>query len=1367
MIRVSSLWIILIAQFFYSSASAQDAQKLELYLETGHTGPLWTAVFSPDAKTISSIGGDNTMKLWDVKSGLELNTANLGQVAFSADQTTIASWEFNSKVIALFDVASWRQLPTLSSERGVHGVVFAPTGKTIATWNDSSLGLWDVKTGKRLAVLDRVSSPNSLVIFSPNGKILAWGNRKNRLTLWNIEFGQELHSLEVSPDVVFAAFSSDETAFACWTDRTLSLWNVSSGRKLYELDRPARIEIVAFSPNGQTLVVGSGSWNDLTIALFDAATGKQRHILKEHNRSFSQAFFLADGKTVVVGGWLADPLKWPQPISLAGASLWDVASGKELVLLKGITQLALSPDRSALAVWVVDDKTVNLWDAASWRESHVLTDGIAVKSVTFSPDGKVIGLWHEQAITLWDTKSGRRLNSISRPYGFFANAVFSSDGKTVATLNGDQTITVADAVSGKELHTLKGSVFPARLFALSPNGKRIATWVWGTRVIKLWDLQSASAPRTLSFDKDPVAQQHHSVKANAPMLISPWLSVVFSPSGKTIAEWVSSDKSVTLWDTETGKRLHILDEHTKPVVSVAFSQDGETIATSSEDYSIKLWDVASGRTLQTLLGHVLFAFSPDSRTIATGLRDGSVVKLWDVVSGKEVLNLRGQPDPQGTSPRFDLVVAFSRDSRTIATVSGDGAVKLWDVASGRELGALISPAGQITSIGFSVDGNTIVTGGIDKTVSIWEAASGRLLKTLQTDNPKTFKEVYSVAPDYYRLRVGDPILTSRGQVSPDGRFLVSMGDNGRVNFFDIESDSLLMNLVSLADDEWAVTNAEGRFDTNKSLDQIQGVHWVVNNEITNPLMLDVFMRQYYEPRLLHRLLNKEQFKPLPSIADINRVQPRVDIKEVKPVPSGIGSVDVTVTVKSSTEDVSVSAADITKRKPFSSGVFDLRLFRNGQLVGHTTTDENLQSTFKSYKNFDDELTAWREANKVDLVDGKKTITFTVTLPANSNAKEVEFSAYAFNEDRVKSETARQLWSLDEAAKTLSGPRTKPRAYVIAVGVNANENPSFDLQFAANDARRFQEVLPQRLVATGEYSEVVPVSLISDWEMRRGQKVTTKTDATKANFKVVLDLLAGRPVADEIKRAIPNAEKLARTTPDDMVLILFSSHGYADQSGNFYFIPYDTGPDACSVFTETVRQRSISSDELSLWLRDVDAGQMTLIVDACYSTAAIEGSGFKPGPMGSRGLGQLAYDKRMRILTATQADNIAMELPATADGRPVNHGLLSYALLEDGLGGNKADFKPHDKTIFMDEWLEYAVAEVPKLFANQPRPINETKPNSRQRNDRPRLVLLKRELADPGVCRPGPSAGPSRIQEQQPSLFDFTRRKREVALVRNP
>ena len=86
------------------------------------------------------------------------------------------------------------------------------------------------------------------------------------------------------------------------------------------------------------------------------------------------------------------------------------------------------------------------------------------------------------------------------------------------------------------------------------------------------------------------------------------------------------------------------------------------------------------------------------------------------------------------------------------------------------------------------------------------------------------------------------------------------------------------------------------------------------------------------------------------------------------------------------------------------------------------------------------------------------------------------------------------------------------------------------------------------------------------------------------------------------------------------------------------MPYDIG--ASENNFEKVLQKTISSDELSLWLRDIDAGEMMMIVDACHSAAAVQGAGFKPGPMGSRGLGQLSYDKGMRILTATQADKTA-------------------------------------------------------------------------------------------------------------------------------
>jgi hypothetical protein len=493
-----------------------------------------------------------------------------------------------------------------------------------------------------------------------------------------------------------------------------------------------------------------------------------------------------------------------------------------------------------------------------------------------------------------------------------------------------------------------------------------------------------------------------------------------------------------------------------------------------------------------------------------------------------------------------------------------------------------------------------------------------------------------------------------------------------------------------------------------------------------------------------------------------------------------------------------------------SGVYDVRLFRNGQLVGYSTSPEKLVELAqqKGTQKFTEELTTWQQANRItlDASTGKALLTFdNVKVPHRAEKSRVIFSAYAFNEDRVKSLTDRFFYDLPAAAQ----PR-KGRAYIISVGVSAFENPTFNLEFADNDARAMRTVIEKDLLAAGQFSEVIPITLTSDYQ-RQGEKLlVTEKLATKANFEKVLTRLSNRnqlatetrakpavaatPAPATTKTAprgrrplprtnpappaptqrseavapqtvadsgIPNFDKLRPATPDDLVLILFSSHGYADRAGNFYLIPYDTGAGTEKVFTETVRQHSISTDDLSSWLRDVDAGELVMIVDACHSTAAIEGKDFKPGPMGSRGLGQLSYDKGMRILTATQADNVALE------NKSIAQGLLSYSLTRDGLESQHADFKPQDKKITLLEWLEYGEDRVPRL--NEEIIGGQISANSTA-GDKPRLILTanSRGLQDTG---PAPSATPNAPAKttklQQPALFDFARQGGDTVLVRSP
>ena len=194
-----------------------------------------------------------------------------------------------------------------------------------------------------------------------------------------------------------------------------------------------------------------------------------------------------------------------------------------------------------------------------------------------------------------------------------------------------------------------------------------------------------------------------------------------------------------------------------------------------------------------------------------------------------------------------------------------------------------------------------------------------------------------------------------------------------------------------------------------------------------------------------------------------------------------------------------------------TGVHDLRLYRNGQLVGQWPEAGKL--TYKSLNTTSkEELRAWRKATEIQLdKSGKATKTFTVRLPRREDLKEVAFTAYAFNLDRVKSETARQTYMVPAQLKTVKG-----RAYLITVGVSGNQDMDWQLSFAAEDAKLIQKSLGKRLEAGKRYETVVPVCLVTTpagssdpeaQELCRGSVI----QPTKENIKTVLDILAGRTV----------------------------------------------------------------------------------------------------------------------------------------------------------------------------------------------------------------------------------------------------------------
>lgn len=1348
-----------------SSNLFSTVTRPRLVVQTSHTAMVTDFVYSPNGQLLATLGADGVVKLWRTKKGQEIVSIPGYQIvgmAFHPDSRSIACLS-SSGVLRIFDVGTARVLHRLTPIKTGSGsliplpkigkkedanpffslpapVAFSATGRVLVSGGNGGVKVWDIA---KSSVLYQMANKEYVptVALSNDGNLVAGVVEGYRIKIWSTATGKESRIINTDIATLSAVtFSMDGNLIACGNiNGTLKVYNVSDGKEVKKLiDGPGEEQFIAAGRKvGRVPIVGDVG--DIFSDLIE--TGDQLRNLLFKNKSIRAVDFSPDAKSLAYQ---------------AGDNIIHV--------------LRLEDNKEIL--------TVEQDDPFETEEEKKIAATTGAKPKKKASD------------------------AVSRYFRQLCPIRYSTDGKTINGCKDFKNIQRWDAVTGQELSTLavakRGSIkgqnipipFPLTTVPRFANNKLLLTSSFAGGV-KLWDLEKRSNPQR--------------IVETSPMLGN---NLPVSPDGKLLLRAGANGKALTVRELNSEKEIRTFSLEApddQNILAAQFSPDSKLLLLEileekewlkvfkSRKVQIRVMDIATGQRVFDA-GDILvnqFSFSPDGRRFAYMPRGQSI---WDSFRNKTEIQVYEVGPPGAWRKLFEKDVerefgshfvsklAFNSSGKMLASEDKD-TIKVWDADTGKQLYEHKLDLGTSVSNFVFVPQKDILTFTVFSKIYSWDLATKRVEK----------------------LRIETDLWGSLAY-SPDGRTLALGGVENKVRLFNVASQDELGNLVAPNEDDWMLTTPEGRFDTSR-LDEIEEVHWIMPDDPFNPESVEVFMRHFYEPRLLTRLLSADGFKEVPDLAKINRAQPVVKIKQV--VPQGAGTMKVVVEV----DDVASETQLDGQGKPLHSGVYDVRLFRNGQLVGYTTPVNKLEELAKRTGNetLTEELTAWRQANRISVdSSGKTVLTFdNIKVPQRAEKSQIIFSAYAFNEDRVKSLTDRFRYELPASAQ----PR-KGKAYIVSVGVNAFENSTFNLEFADNDARELQATMGQRLTATGQFSEIVPITLTSNYKKQNGQIVVTESLATRGNFRNVLMRLSSRaelPTAETAKPApaiatpvpspsqkrgqqkgkkpvpktpnpiakntepavaqpdqrssIPNFDKLRAATPDDLVLILFSSHGYADRAGNFYLIPYDTGPGTVKVFDDKVRQHSISSEDLSFWLRDVDAGELVLIVDACHSTAAVDGAGFKPGPMGSRGLGQLSYDKGMRILTATQADNVALE------NKAVQQGLLTYALTVDGLGSLLADFKPSDKTITMLEWLEYAEERVPGLNEE----IQNGEISATGARDKPRLVAIAGEargLVDtgPAMAAAQPSTGNGSAQatttkQQLPALFDFARYHRDIVLAR--
>ncbi|MBD2194625.1 MULTISPECIES: WD40 domain-containing protein [Calothrix] len=287
----------------------------------------------------------------------------------------------------------------------------------------------------------------------------------------------------------------------------------------------------------------------------------------------------------------------------------------------------------------------------------------------------------------------------------------------------------------------------------SPDGKLLATSI--DHEICLWSVTNI---------KQIVTYMGH----------TSWVqSLAFSPDGNILASG-SNDQTVRLWNIHTGQCLKTLRGHTSWVQSLAFSPDGNILASGGKDQIVKLWRIDTGECLQTLSGHsnrvIFIAFTANGETLVSGSED-QTVRVWDVLTG-ECLRVLKIPI------NWVLAIALSPDGQTLATGSDRTTVKFWDLVSGDCISTIPDYQSHVWTVAFSSDGKTLVTGSEDTTVKVWDVATGKCLQTLSEDGD---------------LSTGDRPASRIWLVAlhPDNQTLLSINENQTIRLWDINSGKCL------------------------------------------------------------------------------------------------------------------------------------------------------------------------------------------------------------------------------------------------------------------------------------------------------------------------------------------------------------------------------------------------------------------------------------------------------------------------------------------------------------------------------------------------------------------------------------------------
>jgi WD40 repeat protein len=517
-----------------------------------------------------------------------------------------------------------------------------------------------------------------------------------------------VHSVAFSEDGKLLAASSDDR-------NMVVIWERATGRKLREIsvgDRYLPPTSLRFSPDGRRLYSSPYRYDaDTTLYARDVETGADARGVPRLPAGTTALVYSADMSQAI--------LFHKEPALVR----WDIDNGKELGRYPkpdgNLSIVAMVGER--ILVPVFDERTVVMWDVTQtkklWSVDTTRQKEYPGLPMDFSADGRLFAVEAPpKTISVYDSVTGTLVRRLEADVGkIYWSVRISSDRRTIAGSNWDGSLRLWDLESGRErakLSAIEGSI---TYVFFAPDSKTFATGgPNNAHGVQFWD--TATGKRVEPF----------------PGHSSPIASLAFSPDGRAVATSsnIRGDPVIRLWDPATGRPLSSFQTPSPGGVSaVAFSPDGTMLASCGwwwGDYKVRLWDIRSGRERHGLAGHeagcTCVAFSPDGKLLASGdaARRGAApegrLRIWNTDTGKLVHEIQGTP---GSISR----VLFTRDGRHVLAAAVG--VQVYETDSGKTAGAAFLARSQVSGLALSADGRLVATAHGRGRVRLWELATRR------------------------------------------------------------------------------------------------------------------------------------------------------------------------------------------------------------------------------------------------------------------------------------------------------------------------------------------------------------------------------------------------------------------------------------------------------------------------------------------------------------------------------------------------------------------------------------------------------------------------------------------------------------------